>query len=427
MGELPQVEGEDRIAFGLSASRLSYLLIGVVAAYVVYLRPWPWTVRALLIAVLVAVTAALVLVRFHGQPLEQWIIAIAEYYLSRHGEEPAPSSSTGNTGEVRQQPATLPAAAAAASKIVDLKFIHPRLAEPRSPYAEPPSEQETGSPIPVVLPGTQRIIFYSTKGGVGRTTLATEVACVLARHGVYRRSAFEAPQPLRVGLIDCDLASANVSVRLGLAQPTLVDFLAQPSDALAGARDFVLTHPGSGLRVVLGPPKTIAAHGPIGVKEIRRVVARVEQEGLHFLILDVGSELSEVTTHLMAGATAIYYVMAPTAGAIQDTYRGVEALRRLGLGKDLRYVVNKVRSRWDFSEPMADLQGTVCAEIPFDPRFDEAENRHQPLSLQGHSAARNALFELAAHLYPGIGTKPSRRPRHWPWTPLRRLVQRHAG
>ncbi len=427
MGQIPQVEGEDRIAFGLSASRLSYLLIGVVASYVVYLRPWPGAVRALSIGLLVAVTAAIVFVRFHGQPLEQWIIALAEFYLSRHGEEPIPPNPIANADAVQQEPVRLPAARAQASKIVDLKIAHPRLAEPRSPYADSTSLPETTSPIPVVLPGTQRIVFYSTKGGVGRTTLTTEVACILARHGVYRRSVIESPQPLRVGLIDCDLTSANVSVRLGLAQPTLIDFLAQPSDAPGNPRDFILTHAPSGVRVVLGPPKSIAPNGSIGPDEIRRVLARVEQEALHFLLIDVGSELSNITIDLMRGATTIYYVMAPTAGAIQDTYRGVEALRRLGLATHLRYVVNKVRGRWDFSEPMADLQGTVCAEIPFDPRFDEAENEHRPLALEGHNATRNALFELAAQLYPGIGVKPSRRPRLWPWTPLMRLVHRHAG
>jgi MinD-like ATPase involved in chromosome partitioning or flagellar assembly len=425
VGRIPHgIEGEDRIAFGLSASRLGYLLLGAMSAYVIYFRPWPWGIRVPILILLISVTLAVAFLRFYGQPLEQWILAAAEYYFSRRSEGSGPAlPSDRHQGQPIQAPQ--PSRSEPRAKIVELPMVH-TLAEPRHPYAE-----EAATPVsnaPVFLPGTQRIIFYSTKGGVGRTTLATEVACILARHGTQRERADARPQPLRVVLADFDLASANVSTRLGLAQPTLIDFLSEPEGEPAPIAGLLVTHASSDLRVLLGPPKSVAAGGAIGIPEVQRILDQIESVAPpHFLLMDVGSELTDVTAYLMHSATTIYYVMTPTAGAVQDTYRGVEALRRLGLGPKLRYVVNRARGRWDWSEPMSDLQGAVYGEIPFDPRFEDAENNHRPLALEDTGPTRDALFELANHIYPGVAAGPRRRRRSRLFAPFSRLVPRSAS
>jgi MinD-like ATPase involved in chromosome partitioning or flagellar assembly len=423
VGRIPQgIEGEDRIAFGLSASRLGYLLLGAMSAYVIYLRPWPWGIRIPILTLLISLTLAVAFLRFYGQPLEQWILAAAEYYFSKRSDDgPAPHSDRPRAQRTQapQRPRSAPRA-----KIVELPLVN-TLAEPRQPYAEDVAASVPNAPV--FLPGTQRIIFYSTKGGVGRTTLVTEVACILARYGTQRERSDARPQPLRVVLADFDLASANVSSRLGLAQPTLIDFLSESEAEPGHIPGLLVTHPTSDLQVLLGPPKSVAAGGAIGIPEIRRILDQIESVAPHFLLIDIGSELTDVTGYLMQSATTIYYVMAPTAGAVQDTYRGVEALRRLGLGAKLRYVVNRTRGRWDWSEPMSDLQGTVYGEIPFDPRFEDAENNHRPLALDNTGPTRDALFELANHIYPGVAIGPRRRRRSRLFAPFSRLVPRSAS
>ncbi len=58
MGRIPQgIEGEDRIAFGLSISRISYLLVVVILGCLTYMRPWPWPVRLPVLALLTGATA----------------------------------------------------------------------------------------------------------------------------------------------------------------------------------------------------------------------------------------------------------------------------------------------------------------------------------------------------------------------------------
>jgi hypothetical protein len=87
---------------------------------------------------------------------------------------------------------------------------------------------------------------------------------------------------------------------------------------------------------------------------------------------------------------------------VQSLYRGVEALRRIGLGAKLGYVANKMRDGFNLAVPMGDLNGSLVARIPYDPAFDTAENRHEPLVVRGSGASIEALTVLAASIYPAL-------------------------
>ena len=260
------------------------------------------------------------------------------------------------------------------------------------------------APAPVYLGGPQLITFFSAKGGTGRTTLATEIASLLALKGRYRESASSGSQPLRVALIDFDLASANVSARLGLAQPTMLDYLCDASVQSPNPRDFVIHHPPTNLDVLLGPSKCLAGDRSdlMGVAQAAHILSALKAAGYHFIILDLAAALGDLETYLLEAATRIYCVVTPTAGSVQSLYRGVEALRRLGLGGKLQYVANKMRDGINLSVPMSDLNGSLVARVPYDVAFEAAENRHQPLALHGHGAALDALMQLAAAIYPAL-------------------------
>jgi pilus assembly protein CpaE len=279
------------------------------------------------------------------------------------------------------------------------------------PVVHPPTttrafEDDPDEAVPVYLGGTQIITFFAAKGGTGRTTLATEVAALLACKGRYRASPTENAQPLRVALIDFDLSSANVSARLGLAQPTMLDYVSE----LAGVgsdpdpRDYIVRHQPSGLDVFLGPSKCLSGDRSelVGIPQAARILSSLRADGYHFIVIDMGVSVGDLETYLLEAATLIYCVVTPTAGSVQSLYRGVEVLRRLGLGSKLRYVANKMRDGYSLNEPMGDLAGTLAARIPFDAAFDVAENRHQPLVLSSDGTTRQAILRLAASVYPAL-------------------------
>jgi MinD-like ATPase involved in chromosome partitioning or flagellar assembly len=272
----------------------------------------------------------------------------------------------------------------------------------------PPSLQAADALAPVFVGATRRITFFSLNGGAGRTTLATELACLLAARGRHRPGPGAAARPLRVALLDLDLRSATVAVRLGIPQPTLWDYLLS-GDQGPGALDRHMVTHGSGARALLGPPKPLSGGTAVEPARVAEIVHRLECDGTHFILFDVGADLGAVTTWVLSAAHDIYVVLTPTASGVQDAYRSTEALRRLGLGSKLRYVVNRARPGIDLDEVMGDLGGRIAASIPFDPRIEEAENGHRIASLDGGGPAAEALAGLAAQVYPALSPPAARR------------------
>ena len=313
---------------------------------------------------------------------------------------------------------------------VDDDGDEPATIVPLSRPAAPPAELEVAEALvdtppsatgvaPVFVGATRRITFFSLNGGAGRTTLATELACLLAARGRHRPTPEAPPRPLRVALLDLDLRSATVAVRLGIPQPTLWDYLLSGDQGPGSLDRHMVTHP-SGARALLGPPKPLGQGAAVEPARVAEIVHRLECDGTHFLVFDVGADLGAVTTWVLSAAHDIYVVLTPTASGVQDAYRSTEALRRLGLGPKLRYVVNRARPGVDLDEVMGDLGGRIAATIPFDPRIEEAENAHRIAALEGGGPAAAAIAGLAAQVYPALGAPPARR-RLWPFG------RRHAG
>jgi MinD-like ATPase involved in chromosome partitioning or flagellar assembly len=400
--------GEDRFLLGLGVSRVAILLFGSLAGYTLLRLPWPLGLRLVPALATWATTAAFVWLRPGGQSLTHWVGAAVEYWLSSLGG--ARPSAVPMTA-LRAQAHVGPKLAVLSATSSDLPPDGPSTTDddvlelPSGRHDSPAvTGREPASPAPVYLGGPQVVCFFAIKGGSGRTTLATESACLLAARGWYRESPRGKAERLKVALLDFDLGSANVSVRLGLAQPTVLDYLTALGVEPPRVTDYLLQHDASGLSVLLGPPKCLTGTGPLafGVSQAAEILASLKAEGYQYIFVDVGPTLTDLVMFVLQTADHIYYIVTPTAGSIQDLYRGVEALRRVGLGPKLRYVVNKVRRPMDFSEPMGDLGGSIEAEIPYDQAFETAENRHEPCGLSTSGDTQRALLELAGTIYPAL-------------------------
>jgi len=274
----------------------------------------------------------------------------------------------------------------------------------RAPVAAAGGATLDAAPPPVFVGAPRRVTFFSLNGGSGRTTLATEIACVLAARGRHL-AADGTLRPLDVALLDLDLRSATVSVRLGIAQPTLADYVARGSDP--AHLDACMVRHSSGVRALLGMPKPV---GPLESARVAEIVHQLERDGAQFIVIDVSGDVDAVTTWVLSAAHDVFVVLTPTASGVQDAYRTTAALRRLGLAHKLRYVVNRARGNVDLDEVMGDLGGRICAVIPYDPAVEDAENRHRIVALDGEGPAAAALHDLAALLYPTL-SGAARRPR----------------
>jgi MinD-like ATPase involved in chromosome partitioning or flagellar assembly len=370
----------DRIAFGLSGGQLVVVMVGALGAYSLARSPLPAALADPIAILLGALAAGLGWLRVAGRPVLDWAIFAGLFLLRpRRG-------TTRCELAVEAVPSWFAAPKPPAIEVL-------AIATPPGPIIELfASRQTRPAREPAVTlstrrDGPRRVTFFSLRGGTGRSTLATELACLLAA------SRGEDHPALKVALVDLDLRSPTVGVRLGAPEQTLLDYaLAPPEDR--SVTDFMIIH-ASGARVLLGPQRAVNPEWPVTPALLREVLRELDMESFDLVVLDVSPELSPLTTAALCACDDVFVVVVPTAGGVQDAYRSTEALRRLGLRHQLRYIVNRSRPGTDLSEPMADLGGQVIADIPDDDAVVTAENAHRLVGIEESGPAAIALRRLA--------------------------------
>jgi hypothetical protein len=72
---------EDKVLFGLTVRQFLYVLVGASVSYGLWnqMPEAPFALRVSIVGACLLLTAALVLVRPHGRPLEEWLLAACAY------------------------------------------------------------------------------------------------------------------------------------------------------------------------------------------------------------------------------------------------------------------------------------------------------------------------------------------------------------
>ena len=392
MDQIEFADGFDRpdtLAFGLGAGQLAVVMVGALAAYSLARSPLPAPIADPVAVLLAIASAGLGWLRIAGRPAldwaifaglfwlrprrgaAQWVVMVADGGASDPGPRLLPPSATEHAPDPRT---------ATGAAIIELFST-------RAPHLV--GEPDTLPPIrPRSRPdGARRVTFFSLRGGTGRSTLATELTCLLAATRTDDR-----PAP-RVALVDLDVRSPSIAVRLGAPERTLLEYALTPPEERSVV-DFMIGH-ASGARILLGPQRAVHPEWPVTPALLREALRELDMEGFDIVVLDVCAELNPLTTTALCACDDVFIVVVPTAGGVQDAYRSTEALRRLGLRHQLRYIVNRSRPGTDLSEPMADLGGQVIGDIPDDEAVINAENAHRLIGLEESGPAAIALRRLA--------------------------------
>lgn len=245
------------------------------------------------------------------------------------------------------------------------------------------------------------IAVGSGKGGVGKTSLAVNLAIALGRTG------------RRVTLVDADLGTANVDVVCGISPARRLD--AAFADAARGMSmplgRLVVETP-LGFRLLPGAAGVARAADATG-EQRRRLV-----DGIHelrsdndFVIVDVGAGVGAATRCLMLAADRPLVVATPEPASIADAYALVKCLHFdcQGHGFDPFLVVNQTGSVREGQEVHTRLQSVTRRFLHLDlpllgvVAWDRdmvlaARTRRPLLSTKGRSAARKDFHRLAGDL-----------------------------
>jgi len=256
-----------------------------------------------------------------------------------------------------------------------------------------PTPKTVAPPTPVAFPELGNIIAVSSgKGGVGKSTVAVNLAVALARDGA------------RVGIMDADIYGPNVPRMLGLDGPPRLD-----------NHDRMVPHEAFGVRVVslgfLVPPDQPAIwRGPIIMKVINQFLRDVAWGKLDYLIVDMPPGTGDAQLSLVQ-ATHVHgslVVTTPQDVAAGDALRGAKMFERvgvpiLGIVENMSYFecphCGKPSALFGSGggQKLADSLGLpLLAQIPLYPRVLEGGDSGRPIVVaEPDSGAAKALAQLA--------------------------------
>ena len=262
------------------------------------------------------------------------------------------------------------------------------------PPGPPPQSAAAGvpAPTPQEMPNLGRVIAVSSgKGGVGKSTVAVNLAVALAQRG------------LKVGLMDADIYGPNLPRMFGLFErPMVVKGRIQPLEAF-GVKLISL-----GLIVDRDAPAIW--RGPIIMKVIQQFLRDVEWGTLDYLVVDMppgtgDAQLSLVQSVTVSGAVI---VTTPQEMAVGDALRGARMFERvnvpvLGIVENMSGFTDPATGkRWDFfgsggGQRLAEEVGVpLLGQVPLDPSLAALADRGKPMLIaEPESAASKALLSIA--------------------------------
>ena len=242
----------------------------------------------------------------------------------------------------------------------------------------------------VQVPIRNAIAVASGKGGVGKSTVAVNLAVTLAQSGA------------RVGLLDADIYGPNVPTMMGV-------------DRLPPARANKLVPAESyGVKVMsigflVKPDQPLIWRGPMLHSAIRQFLSDVEWGELDYLVIDLPPGTGDAALSLAQSLplSGGLIVTLPQEVSLEDARRGMEMFRQLeipilGVVENMSYLELPDGSRMDIfgtggGERMAKEAGVpFLGAIPMDARVRSGGDTGKPVVIEApESPAAQALHAIA--------------------------------
>ena len=251
------------------------------------------------------------------------------------------------------------------------------------------------------IPGVKHIIAVASgKGGVGKSTVAANLACALAATGA------------NVGLCDCDLYGPSVGIMFGANERPFAD----EDNRIIPIERYGLKLMSMGFLLEDDAPAIL--RGPMVTKYTQQFLRQVNWDGTDFLVLDLPPgtgdiQLTIVQTVALAGAII---VTTPQEVALLDARKAVSMFQKvnvpvLGLIENMAYFECPSDGvRYDIfgsgggEREAARQKIPMLGQIPIDIPTRESGDRGKPITAaEPESTIAQAFLRIAQNLRQTLG------------------------
>jgi pilus assembly protein CpaE len=218
------------------------------------------------------------------------------------------------------------------------------------------------------------VSVHSPKGGVGTTTIATNVAMVAATQ-----------RPDRVALIDLHLQFGQVATHLNLDVKQSLADIARDDSAMREpelVRSYATRHE-SGLHVFAAPTSPELAEG-ITPAHVDKILTTILQ-AYDTVVIDTGSWLDERTMTAFEHSETVIFAVCPEIGALKALHSLLDYLNEAGsVSAKSTFVLNNMFAReiLRLRDVESALGTRVATELPYDAfLYLKAVNEGVPIVL----------------------------------------------
>jgi pilus assembly protein CpaE len=306
----------------------------------------------------------------------------------------APAMSATMAAPVSALPA--PASAPAADRFppAPQSYTPPRMAAPPAPLSK------SGQPPPVAEGERfgKILVVYSANGGIGRSTVAVNLAIALREE-----------TRAKVALVDASLHFGDVGVLLNLnSNHTIADVCSADGGVDTEiVADILATHP-SGIKVLLGPRSPEMAELCTG-PAIRQVLSTLKEK-FDYIVVDTYNTLDDIVLGMLDLSDQILLLSTSEIPSIKNTKLFFEVTEALNyLPEKTQLILNKFdpKSTISAQDIQASIKHPVYAIIERDDRAAvQAVQTGQPFIVNQRSAPVTAAVVRLARLL----TRPAAEP-----------------
>ena len=251
----------------------------------------------------------------------------------------------------------------------------------------------TGAAERKPVQGVKNIIaIASNKGGVGKSTVASNLAIALAKHGA------------KVGLLDADITGPNIPTMMGFE----AGFMAQDEGGLKPQERYGVRVCSIGFALPKGTP--VVWRGPMIGTAVRDFLHNISWGELDYLIVDLPPGTSDASMSMVQEApiAGAVVVSTPQTVAIEDATKAVGMFDRMqvpvfGIVENMSYFVApetgnvyEIFGHGGAANAAEELGLEFLGEIPLDQATREASDSGMPVTQRSpDSPAARAFMAVA--------------------------------